>query len=286
MLELIDELSPEQQQVLTLKFVFNFANAEVATILDKTEGAIKSLQHRALASLQKQIRREHVSTWPLEVGIVGPAELRQDDAVHRAHRARGASTARSAWRRSRRSALAAARRGRQRAQGDAGGDPRRDVPGTGPALLGNLRQVDALLVVLDGFSGDARSRPTTSRRSSSSCSSPTATTSSGGSSASTKQAKSGDAKLRAEVERAREAARARRRGRRRSPTTTGELPAGARAADDEAADRDRERAGRDRPASSRRSSPSCPTRRRPSSATAAQSALDEVVRPARGRRST
>src|SRR6266513_1521499 len=27
------------------------------------------------------------------------------------------------------------------------------VRGTGPALLGNLRQVDALLVVLDGFSG-------------------------------------------------------------------------------------------------------------------------------------
>ena len=30
-----------------------------------------------------------------------------------------------------------------------------DVPGTGPALLGNLRQVDALLVVLDAFSADA-----------------------------------------------------------------------------------------------------------------------------------
>ena len=30
-----------------------------------------------------------------------------------------------------------------------------DVPGTGPALLGNLRQVDVLLVVLDGFSPDA-----------------------------------------------------------------------------------------------------------------------------------
>jgi ribosome-binding ATPase YchF (GTP1/OBG family) len=28
-----------------------------------------------------------------------------------------------------------------------------DVPGTGPQLFGNLRQVDALLVVLDGFSG-------------------------------------------------------------------------------------------------------------------------------------
>ena len=54
MLEMIGKLSHEQQQVLTLKFVFNFSNAEAATILDKTEGAIKSLQHRALASLQRQ----------------------------------------------------------------------------------------------------------------------------------------------------------------------------------------------------------------------------------------
>jgi ribosome-binding ATPase len=30
-----------------------------------------------------------------------------------------------------------------------------DVPGTGPQLLGNLRQVDALLAVMDGFSPDA-----------------------------------------------------------------------------------------------------------------------------------
>jgi RNA polymerase sigma-70 factor (ECF subfamily) len=57
MLELIDELSGEQQQVLTLKFVFNFSNGEAATILGKTEGAIKSLQHRALASLQRQLER-------------------------------------------------------------------------------------------------------------------------------------------------------------------------------------------------------------------------------------
>jgi len=55
MLELIESLSQEQQQVLTLKFVFSFSNAEAAAILDKTEGAVKSLQHRALASLQKQI---------------------------------------------------------------------------------------------------------------------------------------------------------------------------------------------------------------------------------------
>jgi RNA polymerase sigma-70 factor (ECF subfamily) len=57
MLELVEGLSHEQQQVLTLKFVFNFGNGEAATILGKTEGAVKSLQHRALASLQKQLAK-------------------------------------------------------------------------------------------------------------------------------------------------------------------------------------------------------------------------------------
>ena len=55
MMALIERLSAEQRQVLTLKFLFGFANAEVAGILGKTEGAVKSLQHRALASLQKHV---------------------------------------------------------------------------------------------------------------------------------------------------------------------------------------------------------------------------------------
>ena len=55
MLDLIEELSPEQKQVLTLKFVFDFSNVDVATILGKTEGAVKSLQHRALVALQKRL---------------------------------------------------------------------------------------------------------------------------------------------------------------------------------------------------------------------------------------
>jgi RNA polymerase sigma-70 factor, ECF subfamily len=57
MLELIERLSAEQRQVLTLKFLFGFTNAEVAAILEKTEGAVKSLQHRALASLEKHVVR-------------------------------------------------------------------------------------------------------------------------------------------------------------------------------------------------------------------------------------
>ncbi len=57
MLDLIAGLSPEQRQVLTLKFVFSFANGDVANILGKSEGAVKSLQHRALASLEKHVSR-------------------------------------------------------------------------------------------------------------------------------------------------------------------------------------------------------------------------------------
>ena len=57
LLDLISRLSPEQRQVLTLKFVFRFSNGEAAAILEKTEGAVKSLQHRALSSLQKHVSR-------------------------------------------------------------------------------------------------------------------------------------------------------------------------------------------------------------------------------------
>jgi RNA polymerase sigma-70 factor (ECF subfamily) len=58
MLELIENLSLEQQQVLMLKFLFNFSNGEAGTVLGKSEGAVKSLQHRALASLQKQLPQD------------------------------------------------------------------------------------------------------------------------------------------------------------------------------------------------------------------------------------
>jgi RNA polymerase sigma-70 factor (ECF subfamily) len=58
MLELIDDLSAEQQQVLTLKFVFGFSNGEAATVLGKTEGAVKSLQHRALVTLHKKLEQQ------------------------------------------------------------------------------------------------------------------------------------------------------------------------------------------------------------------------------------
>lgn len=49
----IARLTPEQQQVVVLKFIEEMSNAEVARILDKPEGAIKALQHRALTNLRE-----------------------------------------------------------------------------------------------------------------------------------------------------------------------------------------------------------------------------------------
>jgi RNA polymerase sigma-70 factor (ECF subfamily) len=50
----ICSLPQAQQHVLTLKFLYSFSNAEAAVILDKTEGAVKALQHRALEALQQR----------------------------------------------------------------------------------------------------------------------------------------------------------------------------------------------------------------------------------------
>jgi RNA polymerase sigma-70 factor (ECF subfamily) len=55
--EAINQLTPDQQHVIILKFIEGLNNAEAAQILDKTEGAVKSLQHRALNALRRLIGR-------------------------------------------------------------------------------------------------------------------------------------------------------------------------------------------------------------------------------------
>lgn len=47
------QLTPDQRQVIVLKYLEGLSNLEVATLLDKPVGAVKSLQHRALAALQR-----------------------------------------------------------------------------------------------------------------------------------------------------------------------------------------------------------------------------------------
>lgn len=53
----IRRLSPDRQQLLILKFVEDYSNAEIANIMGKSEGAIKSLYHRALIALRVEMNR-------------------------------------------------------------------------------------------------------------------------------------------------------------------------------------------------------------------------------------
>jgi len=48
-------LTPEQRQVIMLKYYEGWGNREVAAALDKPLGAVKSLQHRALGALKRML---------------------------------------------------------------------------------------------------------------------------------------------------------------------------------------------------------------------------------------
>jgi len=49
----LEQLTEDQRQVILLKFIQGLDNAAVAQVLDKSYGAVKALQHRGLAALQR-----------------------------------------------------------------------------------------------------------------------------------------------------------------------------------------------------------------------------------------
>ena len=53
----IRKLPSDRQQLLIVKFVDRMSNAEIAYIMGRSEGAIKSLYHRTLLSLRGRMRR-------------------------------------------------------------------------------------------------------------------------------------------------------------------------------------------------------------------------------------
>ena len=48
-------LAPDRQQLILLKYLEDLSNAEIAVIMGRTEGAIKSLYHRALIALKDEM---------------------------------------------------------------------------------------------------------------------------------------------------------------------------------------------------------------------------------------
>jgi RNA polymerase sigma-70 factor (ECF subfamily) len=58
LLAAIRRLPPDRQQLLILKFVEGMSNAEIGKVMDRSEGAIKSLYHRTLLSLREMLDPE------------------------------------------------------------------------------------------------------------------------------------------------------------------------------------------------------------------------------------
>jgi RNA polymerase sigma-70 factor (ECF subfamily) len=55
LLAAVARLRPDQQEVVSLRFLQGLSVAETAQIMGRTEGAVKALQHRALRALQKDV---------------------------------------------------------------------------------------------------------------------------------------------------------------------------------------------------------------------------------------
>lgn len=55
LLESVRRLPPDRQQLLILKFVDGMSNAEIAKVMGRTEGAVKSLYHRTLVALRQEL---------------------------------------------------------------------------------------------------------------------------------------------------------------------------------------------------------------------------------------
>ena len=55
LLAAVRRLPPERQQLLILKFVEHLSNAEIGAIMNRTEGAVKSLYHRTLLALRDEL---------------------------------------------------------------------------------------------------------------------------------------------------------------------------------------------------------------------------------------
>jgi len=51
-------LTPEQRQVVTLRFLEEWRNEEIAQALGRSVGSVKALQHRALGALERILTRE------------------------------------------------------------------------------------------------------------------------------------------------------------------------------------------------------------------------------------
>ncbi|MFQ5867615.1 MAG: RNA polymerase sigma factor [bacterium] len=56
--KMLSFLTDEQREVITLKFLEGYSNEEIAQIMNKSAGAVKALQFRALSALRDILKKE------------------------------------------------------------------------------------------------------------------------------------------------------------------------------------------------------------------------------------
>ena len=56
----LSRLSPDQAQVLSLRFLAGLSAPEVAVVMDRNEGAVRALQHRGVAALARILKSQAV----------------------------------------------------------------------------------------------------------------------------------------------------------------------------------------------------------------------------------
>jgi RNA polymerase sigma-70 factor (ECF subfamily) len=74
----IRQLTPDQQQVITLKFFAGLSLLEIAQIIKRREGAVKALQHRALRRLQSLLSNENNEQGTHQGANVSVSRRRED----------------------------------------------------------------------------------------------------------------------------------------------------------------------------------------------------------------
>ncbi len=58
---ILRQLSPERQQLIVLKYVEGMSNAEIGTIMGRSEGAVKALLHRTLLALRGELGKKRLA---------------------------------------------------------------------------------------------------------------------------------------------------------------------------------------------------------------------------------